>query len=59
MYAKCGDIDASCQIFESMLTKNLVSWNSIIGGYAKHGLSTRASEEFERMVESGVRPDEI
>ncbi|XP_022868922.1 pentatricopeptide repeat-containing protein At4g02750-like [Olea europaea var. sylvestris] len=59
MYAKCGDIDASCQIFESMLTKNLVSWNSIIGGYAKHGLATRASEEFERMVKSGVRPDEI
>jgi pentatricopeptide repeat protein len=59
MYAKCGDIEAAFSVFESMPKKNLVSWNSIIGGYARHGLATRALEEFERMIKSGIRPDEV
>ncbi|KAA8549058.1 hypothetical protein F0562_000742 [Nyssa sinensis] len=59
MYAKCGDIEAAFSIFESIPKKNRVSWNSIIGGYARHGLATRALEEFERMMKCGVRPDEV
>ncbi|XP_058084038.1 pentatricopeptide repeat-containing protein At4g02750-like [Magnolia sinica] len=59
MYAKCGDVDAAVHIFESMENKNLVSWNSIIGGYARHGLSARALEQFKRMTEDGPRPDHI
>lgn len=59
MYAKCGDIDAAFRVFEAMPMKNLVSWNSIIGGCARHGCATRALEEFERMVETGTKPDEV
>nr|XP_009778881.1 PREDICTED: pentatricopeptide repeat-containing protein At4g02750-like [Nicotiana sylvestris]XP_016509601.1 PREDICTED: pentatricopeptide repeat-containing protein At4g02750-like [Nicotiana tabacum] len=59
MYAKCGDIDIAFCIFESIPERNLVAWNSIIGGYARHGLPERAMQEFERMVKSGIRPDEI
>ncbi|GER44372.1 pentatricopeptide repeat protein [Striga asiatica] len=59
MYGKCGDVNAAFCIFQSMPTKNLVSWNSIIGVYARHGLASRALEEFEKMVESGLFPDEI
>ncbi|OAY48883.1 pentatricopeptide repeat-containing protein At4g16835, mitochondrial [Manihot esculenta] len=59
MYGKCGDIVAAFCIFDSMEMKNLMSWNAIIGGYARHGLATRALEEFERMIKSGVRPDHI
>nr|KYP71731.1 Pentatricopeptide repeat-containing protein At4g02750 family [Cajanus cajan] len=59
MYAKCGDTDAAFRVFESILNKNLVSWNSIIGGYARHGLATRALEEFDRMKKAGFTPDEV
>ncbi|KAM5558401.1 pentatricopeptide repeat-containing protein [Rosa sericea] len=59
MYAKCGDIAAAYCIFGSMPKTNLVSWNSIIGGYARHGFATRALEEFERMTNCGVRPDAV
>ncbi|XP_060174657.1 pentatricopeptide repeat-containing protein At4g02750-like [Lycium barbarum] len=59
MYAKCGDIEVAFCIFESIDRRNLVAWNSIIGGYARHGLAERAIQEFERMVKSGIRPDEI
>ncbi|CAK9145241.1 unnamed protein product [Ilex paraguariensis] len=59
MYAKCGDIEAASSIFQSMQQKNLVSWNSIIGGYARHGLATKALNGFETMIKGGVRPDQI
>ncbi|TKY61656.1 Pentatricopeptide repeat-containing protein [Spatholobus suberectus] len=59
MYAKCGDTDAAFRVFVSIQNKNLVSWNSIIGGYARHGLATRALEEFDRMKKAGVTPDEV
>ncbi|KAL3030136.1 hypothetical protein AAZX31_03G204000 [Glycine max] len=59
MYAKCGDMDAAFCVFESIPNKNLVSWNSIFGGYARHGLATRVLEEFDRMKKAGVIPDEV
>ncbi|XP_061366290.1 pentatricopeptide repeat-containing protein At4g02750-like [Gastrolobium bilobum] len=59
MYAKCGDVDTAFRVFESILSKNLVSWNTIIGGYATHGLATRALGEFDRMEKAGVTPDEV
>lgn len=59
MYAKCGNIEAAFYVFQSMTEKNLVSWNSIIGGYARHGLAVRALEELESMINDSVRPDEV
>ncbi|KAF6155817.1 hypothetical protein GIB67_039148 [Kingdonia uniflora] len=59
MYAKCGDISSAVIIFESIPVKNSASWNSIIGGYARHGFGIKALEEFERMKRHGVEPDEI
>lgn len=58
MYAKCGEIETSFHIFESMPNKNLVTWNTIIGGYAVHGLASRALQEFEKMSNIGFNPDE-
>ncbi|KAI3668311.1 hypothetical protein L6452_43388 [Arctium lappa] len=59
MYTKCGDIEAALCIFGCMENKNTVSWNSIIGGCARHGLAKRALREFEKMTESGVKPDHV
>ncbi|KAJ9543184.1 hypothetical protein OSB04_022891 [Centaurea solstitialis] len=59
MYTKCGEIEVGLHIFESMEKKNTVSWNSIIGGCARHGLAKRALCEFEKMTESGVEPDDV
>ncbi|XP_065864251.1 pentatricopeptide repeat-containing protein At4g16835, mitochondrial-like [Euphorbia lathyris] len=59
MYGKCGYIDAAICVFESIKRKNVMSWNSIIGSYARHGLATQALEQFKRMISSGFRPDEV
>ena len=34
MYAKCGDIHSARWVFEKMSQNDLVSWNSMIAGYA-------------------------
>ncbi|KAK1417724.1 hypothetical protein QVD17_26858 [Tagetes erecta] len=59
MYMKCGDIEVALCVFESMEKKNTVSWNSVIGGCARHGLAKRALCEFEKMIESGAKPDNV
>ncbi|KAF5192116.1 Pentatricopeptide repeat-containing protein [Thalictrum thalictroides] len=59
MYAKCGDINVAVGIFEDIPIKNLECWNSIIGGYARHGYGIQALEEFERMKGQGHKPDQI
>ncbi|MBA0834376.1 hypothetical protein Goarm_006735 [Gossypium armourianum] len=59
MYAKCRNIDAAFCVFESMQEKSLVSWNSLIGGYARQGLGRRALQEFDRMISTGINPSQV
>lgn len=59
MYAKCGNIDAAANIFTQMLEKDLVTWNSMIVGYASHGRAKEALVLFEQMKDIGVKPDDI
>ncbi|CAN8285894.1 unnamed protein product [Cochlearia groenlandica] len=59
MYAKSGDITAASYAFKSMPMKNPASWNSMIGGFARHGLGVNALKEFEKMMESGYKPDQV
>ncbi|CDY11522.1 BnaA09g40880D [Brassica napus] len=35
MYAKCGSLNTARRIFDGMLEKNVVSWNSMIDAYCK------------------------
>ncbi|KAL5792583.1 hypothetical protein ACOSP7_001177 [Xanthoceras sorbifolium] len=53
-YVKCGKIDSARELFDCMPTKekNLISWNSMISGYAqlRDGLES-AWELFEKMPE--------
>lgn len=59
MYAKCGSIGAAAKLFHSMPEKNLVSWNSMISGYASHGHAKKALTLFDQMKLSGLKPDHI
>ncbi|KAF8035287.1 hypothetical protein BT93_C1343 [Corymbia citriodora subsp. variegata] len=59
LYAKCGWIDFSYRIFVRMRIRNLITWNSMICGFAQNGRGTEALEIFEEMAKSGVRPDYI
>ncbi|KAJ6909553.1 pentatricopeptide repeat-containing protein [Populus alba x Populus x berolinensis] len=57
MYAKCGWLDHSEQIFHEMKNKDTVSWNVMLAGYAVHGRGSCAIELFSRMQDSEIRID--
>lgn len=59
MYSRCGNIEAAFQVFDQMEYRNVISWTSIITGFAKHGLAKRALDTFDQMLESGIRPNEV
>ncbi|XP_043723316.1 pentatricopeptide repeat-containing protein At1g08070, chloroplastic-like [Telopea speciosissima] len=59
MYAKCGSIEAAKQVFDSMKSKSLSSWNAMISGLAMHGYAYMSLQLFSRMTEEGFKPDDI
>ncbi|RVX11147.1 Pentatricopeptide repeat-containing protein [Vitis vinifera] len=59
MYAKCGFIEKSLEIFNGLKEKDTASWTSIICGLAMNGKTSKALELFAEMVQTGVKPDDI
>ncbi|XP_027103935.1 pentatricopeptide repeat-containing protein At4g25270, chloroplastic-like [Coffea arabica] len=59
MYAKCGDIVKARKVFDRIVDKDLVSWNSMLSGYARHELITEALDIFVSMVREGLEPDSV
>lgn len=58
-YAKCGDLNSSCVIFERMAERNEVSCNSIIQGFGIHGRVDEMFALFNYMIASGMKPSHI
>ncbi|KVI05144.1 Pentatricopeptide repeat-containing protein [Cynara cardunculus var. scolymus] len=59
MYSKCGRIGEACKTFDSILAKNLISWNAMMAGYAQSGQGNQVIDTFEQMIRSGIMPDNI
>ncbi|XP_061346363.1 pentatricopeptide repeat-containing protein At2g22410, mitochondrial-like [Gastrolobium bilobum] len=59
MYAKCGSIDAAAEVFSAMSERNLISWNSMIAGYAANGRAKQAVNLFDQMRYMELKPDDI
>ncbi|CAI0625788.1 unnamed protein product [Linum tenue] len=60
MYAKMGTTEYARAVFEGLPIKDVVTWNSLITGYAQNGLANEASNIFHMMEESkakGYVPD--
>ncbi|KAJ4730366.1 Pentatricopeptide repeat-containing protein [Melia azedarach] len=59
MYSRCGDIDEALRVFKEMKERNVITYNSIIGGLAMHGRSIEAIEMFQEMISEGIRPSSV
>lgn len=59
MYAKCGQIDEAYKMFDRMPERDLVSWNTIVAGFAQNGFAKLALDLVTRMHEEGRRGDFI
>ena len=58
MYGKCEALEDACLFFETMHFHNVVTWNSLISGYAQHE-QKEAMESFEKMQQMGITPDRV
>ncbi|XAR52055.1 hypothetical protein NMG60_11006905 [Bertholletia excelsa] len=52
-YAKCGEVGISRKVFDGMIERDEISWNSMIAVYAQNGLSAEALKMFADMVREG------
>ncbi|PPD92999.1 hypothetical protein GOBAR_DD10031 [Gossypium barbadense] len=59
MYAKCGQIEKSRELFMLIEEKDVVSWNVMISGYAMHGDAKSALQIFQQMEESKAKPNDL
>ncbi|CAN0858086.1 Pentatricopeptide repeat-containing protein At4g02750 [Linum grandiflorum] len=59
MYCKCGSIDEARDAFHEIAERDVVSWNTMIHGYARHGFGKEALSLFESMKTEDIRPDEV
>jgi len=59
MYAKSGRIEKAHNLFDRQHQRNVVSWTTMIAGYAMHGFGEEAIHLFEQMQQSGVNPNHV
>ncbi|XP_038877935.1 pentatricopeptide repeat-containing protein At3g22690 [Benincasa hispida] len=59
LYAEGGDFLFARKVFDEMLERNVVSWTSLICGYARTDSSREAVALFFQMIEAGVRPNSV
>lgn len=50
MYAKCGDIGRARRMFDGMIGRDVMTWTSMIVGYALHGQAEEALRLYAEMT---------
>lgn len=59
MYTKCGSLGNAQKLFDLMENPDVVSWSSLIVGYAQFGYGQEAIQLFIMMRGLGVMPNEV
>ncbi|XP_010439738.2 PREDICTED: LOW QUALITY PROTEIN: pentatricopeptide repeat-containing protein At4g19191, mitochondrial-like [Camelina sativa] len=59
MYSKCGSIPEARDIFDNMSEKTVVTWTTMIAGYALNGIFGKALELFDKMIDLDRKPNHI
>lgn len=59
VYAKCGSIAQSRAVFSETEKTNVIIWNTMISGFARHARPLEAMILFEKMQQAFLCPNEI
>lgn len=59
MYSKCGSMKDATTIFHKMETRDVISYNTLITGFAAHGKGIETTQLLQKMKEEGIDPDRI
>nr|AKH05150.1 chlororespiratory reduction 21 [Erodium foetidum] len=58
-YGKCDEVEDARKVFDGMLERNTIAWNSMITGYVRSGLSEEAMQMFYDMRVRGVEQTRV
>ncbi|PON82362.1 Tetratricopeptide-like helical domain containing protein [Trema orientale] len=60
-YAKCGCIEMARKLFdeEKINDKDVITWNSMVSAYAKHGNWQQCFDLYNKMKQSNMKPDHV
>ncbi|KAH7427583.1 hypothetical protein KP509_10G050400 [Ceratopteris richardii] len=59
MYAKGGNLESACSVFDEISRKDISTWNVMISAYVEKGLTIKAVSLFGFMTDNGFKPDEV
>lgn len=59
MYSRCGELGSARKVFDEICDRDMISWNSMISGYARMGFAREAVGLFWMMRMEGFEPDEV
>ncbi|KAK9287345.1 hypothetical protein L1049_015760 [Liquidambar formosana] len=59
MYSKCGRMKDAMRIFHEMGTRDVISYNTLIAGFAAHGHGSEAIKLMLKMKEEGIELDRV
>ncbi|GMH09536.1 hypothetical protein Nepgr_011377 [Nepenthes gracilis] len=60
VYSKCGQVKNAELLFRSLPSKNIVTWNTMLSGFAHNGKSNKVIQHFEELkLEKELKPNEI
>jgi pentatricopeptide repeat protein len=59
MYAKCRSIEDARRVFDNIYSKDVVSWSSMIAGYAQNGHGQEALKLLCDMELEGLKPNSV
>ncbi|KAK7269537.1 hypothetical protein RIF29_22268 [Crotalaria pallida] len=59
MYSKCGFLELGVKVFNQMMVKNVITFNTMISACGTHGLAEKGLAFYEQMRVAGVRPNNV
>ncbi|CAA0841628.1 Putative pentatricopeptide repeat-containing protein - mitochondrial [Striga hermonthica] len=59
LYTKCGKMGEAVSVFDKMSRRDVVSWGTMITGFAKSGMAEEAIDFYRKMREEGLEGDGV
>ncbi|KAH7421346.1 hypothetical protein KP509_13G052000 [Ceratopteris richardii] len=59
MYVKFGNLDRAYEVLKTLSPRDVVSWSTLIAGYAQDGQGEQALKCYEQMLNDGHSPNAI
>ncbi|XP_074315829.1 pentatricopeptide repeat-containing protein At1g08070, chloroplastic-like [Silene latifolia] len=59
MFVKCGAVNEARQVFDRMKERDVITWGSMVVGYAQNGRPGEALELLEIMKRQQIKPNDV